>query len=288
MEHWDELRTTYILAKRGTVSAAADALGVHRATVVRHVDTLEGALGAPLFHRHRRGYLLTEAGEDLLATASIVDEQLEQLVGRTRGRSLALAGELTITAMSLFTPVVLELVDICRQEHPDLRLRYEVGDRVLRLDHGEAHIALRLGRRPDHPDEVVQALPRLHSGLYAHPSYLERHGSPSTDEELAQHAFVVEQHGGPSARWLGTLVDDARIALWSPDAVTSFQAVARGVGLGFCPDFVARRLGLVQVRAGLDAWAQPVWVVTHRAMHRSARVRWVSSRLNALVTDELA
>ncbi|MGA1181477.1 MAG: helix-turn-helix domain-containing protein, partial [Marivivens sp.] len=49
MEHWDEIRTAYQVAKQGKVSGAADVLGVHHATVIRHIDALEARLGAKLF-----------------------------------------------------------------------------------------------------------------------------------------------------------------------------------------------------------------------------------------------
>ena len=55
MDRWDELRTAYAVARLGTVSAAATQLNIHRATVVRHIDALEEALGGRLFQRHGRG-----------------------------------------------------------------------------------------------------------------------------------------------------------------------------------------------------------------------------------------
>jgi DNA-binding transcriptional LysR family regulator len=62
MDNWDEIRTAYQVARMGTVSGAAEVLGVHHATVIRHIDALEAALGAKLFQRHARGYTATEAG----------------------------------------------------------------------------------------------------------------------------------------------------------------------------------------------------------------------------------
>ena len=65
MENWDEVKTAYQVARMGTVSGAADVLGVHHATVIRHVDALEQRLGVKLFQRHARGYTATEPGMDL-------------------------------------------------------------------------------------------------------------------------------------------------------------------------------------------------------------------------------
>ena len=92
---WDEIRTAYHVARMGTVSGAADALGVHHATVIRHIDALEQRLGVKLFQRHARGYTSTEAGQDLLQVAQATDDQFTQLVGRIRGRGDGVTGELT-------------------------------------------------------------------------------------------------------------------------------------------------------------------------------------------------
>ena len=66
IETWDEIRTAYQVARIGTVSGAAEVLGVHHATVIRHIDALEKRLGSKLFQRHARGYTPTEAGHELL------------------------------------------------------------------------------------------------------------------------------------------------------------------------------------------------------------------------------
>ena len=63
MDNWDEIRTAYHVARAGTVSGAAADLGVHHATVIRHIDALEARLNVKLFQRHARGYTATEAGQ---------------------------------------------------------------------------------------------------------------------------------------------------------------------------------------------------------------------------------
>ena len=74
MENWDEVRTAFQVARMGTVSGAAEVLGVHHATVIRHIDAIEARLGVKLFQRHARGYTPTEAGQDLLRVAQTTDE----------------------------------------------------------------------------------------------------------------------------------------------------------------------------------------------------------------------
>lgn len=84
MDKWTEFKTAYQVARLGTVSAAASALGVHRATVIRHIDALEAELGGTIFHRHKTGYSPTEIGEDLLRVAQTTEDQLEQFAGHCR------------------------------------------------------------------------------------------------------------------------------------------------------------------------------------------------------------
>ena len=101
MENWDEIRTAYQVARLGTVSGAAEVLGVHHATVIRHIDALEGRLGVKLFQRHARGYTPTEAGQDLLRVAQATDDQFSQLSGRIKGRGNAVSGELVLMVATL-------------------------------------------------------------------------------------------------------------------------------------------------------------------------------------------
>ena len=105
--NWDEIRTAYHVARLGTVSGAAEVLGVHHATVIRHIDALEDRLGSKLFQRHARGYTPTEAGNDLLLVAQTTDDQFTQLAGRIRGRGEEVTGELIVTTVSSLAGLIV-------------------------------------------------------------------------------------------------------------------------------------------------------------------------------------
>src|SRR3546814_16289569 len=70
---WDEARIFLAIARGGTVSGAAIALGMGVATVSRRLDRLEAALGVPLFSRHQNGYRLTDDGDMLLERAEALE-----------------------------------------------------------------------------------------------------------------------------------------------------------------------------------------------------------------------
>src|SRR6056297_2991610 len=143
MDNWDEIRTAYQVARKGTVSGAAEALGVHHATVIRHIDALEERLGVKLFQRHARGYTSTEAGQDLLQVAQATDDQFTQLVGRIRGRGDEVSGELVVTSLPAASPRMTPAMAKFQAGFPGLIVRYLTGEEVLRLEYGEAHVALR-------------------------------------------------------------------------------------------------------------------------------------------------
>ena len=109
MDHWDEVRTAYQVARLGTVSGAAEVLGVHHATVIRHIDALEGRLGVKLFQRHARGYTPTEAGQDLLKVAKAADDQFHQLGARLKGHGDGVTGDLTVTSLASFSTMLTSI-----------------------------------------------------------------------------------------------------------------------------------------------------------------------------------
>jgi len=284
MEYWTELRTALTLARLGTVSAAADALGVHRATVGRHVDTLEGAFGAPLFQRHARGYVVTDAGRDMLEVAGRADEMFADLAGRARGKAGQLSGSLIVTSLAGIAPLVMPAIRDFHLAHPQIALEFVAGAQLARLEHGEAHVAIRAGAKPEMPDYVVTLFRRLRFGLYASQSYIERAGMPDPDR-LDGHRFVGNISApdrAPFAGWMKANVPSDALALQTTDLLVLRSAVCDGLGLGFLAEHDAcSRSDLVEVIPPGEAWSAALWTVTHVDLHRTTKVQAFLERLKA-------
>lgn len=276
-DSWDEMRTALHVARAGTVSGAAVSLGVHHATVIRHVDALEARLGVKLFQRHARGYTLTEAGADLLRAAGSAEEQLQALVGRLRGRSGAISGELVITAVSGFVGVLTPVLARFQEQNPDITIRFLSDSRLFRLDYGEAHVAIRAGRQPQEADNIVQYLATMRPRLCASRDYAARFGLPSGPCEFAAHRFVggaSENPRAPASVWLRALVPPERFVFRANEFAAVEAAVRAGIGIGFAvgpggrlPD------GLVEVMPPLPDWQSDMWLVTHVDLHRAPKVQ---------------
>lgn len=276
-DNWDEIRTAYQVAKVGTVSGAAEVLGVHHATVIRHVDALEARMGTKLFQRHPRGYTPTEAGLQLLSVGQATEDQFAQLAARIAGSGEEVSGELIITAPPTVAGMLAPAFARLLREHPGLKLHYLTDLRVFRLEYGEAHVAIRAGSRPSEPDNVVQSLGNNGMGLYAARSYIAHHGVPEGLEGLKAHRFIStesRESRAPFHRWLMNAVPESAIVYTANDPEGQSAAVRAGVGIGFVPMAEARRdPDLVEVLPPQPEWDSQLWLVTHVDLHRTPKVQ---------------
>jgi DNA-binding transcriptional LysR family regulator len=156
MDNWDEIRTAFQVARLGTVSGAAEVLGVHHATVIRHIDALEAAAGREALPAPRARLHRDRGGQDLLSVAAVADDQFTQLAGRIRGRGDEVTGDLIVTSLGDLSPLLVPSIAAFQARHPDLHVRLISDARLFRLEYGEAHVAIRAGKLPDQPDNVVQ------------------------------------------------------------------------------------------------------------------------------------
>jgi len=281
MERWTEVRTAFAVIAHGTISAAAEQLGVHRATVIRHIDALEDSLGVPLFQRHARGYTPTEAARDLERIARTIDEQLDGFAHRAREQHTRVSGDIVVTSVPLVVPVVTRALARFQAAHPDTRVRYVASNRILELEYGEAHVAVRGGPKPVHPDNIVRPLRPIRVSLYAHASYVDAHGLPESEDELKQHRFVGHEQpeGNRFFRWLVERISSDSIVLQSESIEVLLEAIRSGMGIGFMPDFLGCAPGMHEVPIEAATWSVPMWLVTHVDLHRTAKVQALSHYL---------
>jgi len=276
MQFWTELRTALMLARLGTVSAAAEALGVHRATVNRHIDTLEAEFQSPLFQRHARGYSLTEMGNEMLEVVSRADEMFSDLSGRSRSEAGRLSGNLIVTALADVAPLIMPAIGAFHLAHPQIKLELATGTDLARLEHGEAHVAFRAGPKPDTLDYVVKPFRKVQFGLYASQKYISRKGQP-VEGNFEGHSFIGPNDSLsrlPFAEWMNQNLTPDQYALnaAAPQAISS--AVTDGIGIGFLSDHdAAGNSDLVLILPPSDAWSVPIWIVTHVDLHRTEKIQ---------------
>jgi DNA-binding transcriptional LysR family regulator len=289
MENWDEVRTAFQVARLGTVSGAAEVLGVHHATVIRHIDALEKRLGAKLFQRHARGYAPTESGRDLMKVAQTTEEQFAHLLSRIKGQGETVSGELVVTSIAGISDLLVPVLARFQAAWPDVVVRFLTDMRVFRLDYGEAHVAIRAGTAPAEPDNVVQPLTRIRNGLYASRRYAAAHGLPESESDLDKHRFIVadnEASRAPFYLWLRSVVPQSALTFRATEPAASERALRDGAGIGFLPAHAAEGDDdLVEVLPPRDEWSSPLWIVTHVDLHRTRKVQAFLTHLKDAAKD---
>lgn len=273
---WTLFRTAARVAQLQRVSAAAKVLGMHHASVIRHIDALEAVLQTKLFQRHARGYTPTEAGEEILRVANMIEDQLSQMIDRIDDTKAQISGQLVVTGLPPLDHLILPVICDFQILHPRLSVSYHSDGRPYHLAYGEAHVALRAGPRPEHPDNVVSHLVEYHVHLYAHKSYVETYGRPKTIADLAGHRFITglgDYARAPYFRWLEELVPETAIVFRTAQTSTGFTALTSGIGIGFT-DRQSADADLIELFPDLapPEWATPIWLLTHVDLHRTMKV----------------
>ena len=276
MEHWTELRSALLVARKGTVMEAASALKIHRATVNRHIDYLEAQFDVKLFQRHSRGYELTEAGQLFLDVVGRADEMFLDLTNKLNSHKNNVRGNFLITTLSGITPLMMPAINAFKQTYPDVKIRLETTVELARLEVGEAHLAIRAGPKPKNPDYVVQLFCNLPFGLYASESYIRQFGLPSKEQFAGHHFVSINDENGkyPFTSWFKNTVHQEQISLETDDLFALSEAVKAGTGLGFLGQHDAEATSNLRNISLQDCFFSiPIWMVTHVDLHRTSKVQ---------------
>ncbi len=282
ISHWNEIRTAASVAKLGTVSAASSQLNVHRATITRHIDSLETSLGVRLFLRHRSGYTATKIGQELLRIAETTSMQVERVKRMVESEIAGHLGTITISTVETLSPLLLQLIGDLKANHSGLSISIILTDEILKLEKGEADAVLRIGPKPTDPDNVVIFVRKLEVGFFAPLSM----GSDWGIEDLPDGCVAGASDNAPSVpylNWLEKNIPSKSIGMRSSSIPVLWDLVRTGKAVGFLPRELADPALLTEVCATQDSWQEDIWFVTHVDMHRSTQiqevVRLLKSRL---------
>ncbi|GGC09487.1 LysR family transcriptional regulator [Pseudoduganella buxea] len=276
--NWDDYRYFLAVAATGSLSAAARRLGQSHSTVLRRLDKLETVLDARLFERFQNGYVLTAAGDELLALLAPLDDGMNDVARQMSGRNAALQGTIRVTTTdTLLEALLLPALAEFRRHHPGIALQVTVDNSFLNLTRREADVAIRPSNTP--PDRLAgRKLGTVRTAPYASRAYLERvEGGGPHGGDWAKHDWVAPDDALAhlaQARWLREHVPPERTALSVDSLVGMTAAVAAGLGAGMLLCLLAdTRPDLVQLAPPVPALDTDVWVLTHPDLRRVNRIR---------------
>lgn len=276
---WDDVRVFLALARAGSLRGAARMLGVNHATVRRSLEALESRLDTRLFLRRPDGLERTQAGDELLGTAEETEDAMLAVQERITGRESAPAGLVRLSVppalMHSFLPAAL--ADFCAV-YPDIELEIIQTDEFANFGWREADLSLRMAFTVD-DDVAGRRLLQYCKAVYAAPGYLARDRRPTWlgwgDDEL--HPAWVRDTPFPDA--------PVRHQLFGH--VAQIEAARAGLGLTMLPCFLGDGdPGLARVPGSRPRPDRSLWLLLHRSLTRTARVRACVDFLAAVVESD--
>ncbi|MBF9030163.1 LysR family transcriptional regulator [Rhodobacterales bacterium HKCCE3408] len=277
---WNQVRAFLATAEEGTLSAAARALRLTQPTLGRQVTALEETLGVTLFERVGRSLVLTEAGTALLTHVRAMGEAAHRVSLAAAGQNDAVAGDVRISASdALCTYLLPDLLRDLRRKAPGLTIELLADNRVSDLMRREADIAIR-HVEPTEPELIGRRMKDGHAKLYAATRWLAENPAPRTVAELAAAPMVgmddPQAMRAGLARF-GVEVPELTVPIRSSNGVVGWELLRAGHGVGLMADAVARRTpGIEEITIdGFDGVRFPIWLITHRELRTSRRIRVV-------------
>lgn len=284
--NWDDIRIFLSVARKGSLTGAAEALGMSPSSTGRHIDNLEARLGARLFVRSQTGYALSDAGLAIIPDAERAEGALDAVQRKAPGIAGAVSGTVRVAMPDNFaTGLILPEIAGFRHQHKDVLLEIITNVNVANLTRREADIGLRLVR-PDSGNFVITRVGSMATALYAARTYLDEHPFGPADRGDGHSAIGWDEAFLTlrAATWLAEALPDATLALRTTTLQSQLAACAGGAGLAVLPCFMADAVaGLIRLREPETVFSQDIWLVTHHDIRETARVRVTVKFLRAAV-----
>ncbi len=283
MDRFGDMQTFVRVVEAGSLSAAAERLGVAKSAVSRRLGELEARLGVQLLRRTTRRLNLTDSGRSfydrclrILADLDEAEAAVSQAHGALQGR-LRIAAPLSFGLLHL-GPAITDFM----QQHPQVQFDLDFNDREVDLLAEDIDVAIRIAQLHD-STLIARRLWSNRLLLCASPDYLRRHGTPQAPADLAGHHGLVYSYA-PEPTLL-TLRDadqretraHLRERLRSNNGDFLRQAAVAGQGIALSPSFIVyeslRNGELVPVLPGYTHAEVPAYAVYPQTRHLSQRVR---------------
>jgi len=271
------------VVETGSFSAVARERELSQAAVARQVSQLEEHFGVRLFHRTTRKLSLTDDGEMLLGLARPVLDGVDGLEAALGRQSALPVGLVRVGVTVAASRLLAQRLPILLADHPGLKIELVVGDRLGDMIEERLDLAMRVGEIKD-ASLVARRSGTAVRVVAAAPSYIKRHGEPSSPAELANHTCIVHDVGPDPDVW--TFVtpkgpQDIRVAggFLANDVRAVHLAARTGYGIAYLALFEVaddlRNGRLVRVLRDFPVPGVPFNLVYPSRRHLAPRTRLV-------------
>jgi len=245
MDQLRAIRYFIAVAEGESFSSAAKQFEVPASSISRRISDLETSLGAQLLKRTTRMVHLTEIGHAYYRQVKDIVSQLEQSDQTVRSYQTKPTGRLKISSMVGFGErILIPLMDEFRERYPDILLDVVLSDELSSLSRDDVDIAIRGGYAPNERVLAVKLMDNQFIAVSA-PSYLKKHGTPQTTEQLKQHKGLFFKTPAGPIPWLSEINGQWQQVAPTPVMITNNgkwlvdQAIA-GKGILMMPYWVLK------------------------------------------------
>ena len=280
---WNQLKAFLETAETGSLSAAARKLGLTQPTLSRQVAAIEQCMGVTLFERVGKAMALTPTGLDLLEHARAMGSAAEALRLAASGRSQAVGGVVSVSATDVVAAHLLPpLIRQLHEKEPSISIEVISSDALSDLLRREADIAIR-HVKPEQPELIARLVREAEANFYASEDWVSVHGHPRRAEDVAHLPFVGSDRSGQYLAYMrqhGLPLGEANFSCYAGHSMAQWALVCHGMGIGAMIDEIARSVpGIVRVLDDVPPVRFPIWLVTHRELRTSRRIRVVFEAL---------
>ena len=288
---WNRARAFLVTVEEGSLSAAARALGLTQSTLGRQVSALEEELGTVLFERVGRGLTLTPSGIELVEHVRGMGEAASRVSLSASGKSQSLEGSVCISASEVDAAYRLPpIIALLREKEPGIDIEIIATNAESDLRRREADIAIR-NYRPTQPNLIAKKVGDINGRIFATPSYLESLGNSKTPEDFSIANFIGFNRSGElieAMKLFELNLTQKNYPIISESQLIQWEHGKQGLGIGIMSEDIGDKEPTVErVLPQLKPLIVPVWLVAHRELHTSRRVRFVFDLMAAELAKQL-
>ena len=280
------------VAKQESFAGAARTLGITSSAVSKQVQNLEQELKTKLLNRTTRKVSLTEEGALFLDRAGRALEDIAEAKEQINELKATPRGTLRVSVPSSFGISHLKRpIAEFAALYPEVTLDVSFDDRLVDIAEEAFDIVIRIGVLQD-STMIARKLADAPMYVCASESYLARHGTPATADDLADHNVLAytRNKGAHEWRYRGPDGRDGVVSLHSSfkadAAEMMIEAACHGIGIMICPVFfLAEALAqnrLVRILPDYNTWPdRGVYAVFPPNRYLSTRLRLFVDCLDA-------
>lgn len=244
-----------------------------------------------LFQRVGRSLTPTQTAFDLLEHFRAMRDAATGVSLAASGQSQAVEGPVSIAATNFMATYALPpVLKRLRVIAPGIEVEIIASNELRNLMRREADIAIRHAR-PEQPELIAKLMNETSGNLYASVEFLERCGYPQEPSELATLDFIGFEHPErllPILHQHGIMVTRHNFKLVSASGSVILELVRHGLGIGLMSKEMAEQAPeLSLVLPNFEPIPIPVWLVTHRELHTSRRIRLVFDLLSEALSKNM-